>query len=199
MSDSVIAVDFHYEFENVFSPNADQYLIGQTNMVKNSENWGGGRYVTYWSPSISTGQGELIYRFDFPTQSRDIALKFRLASFNFGSSYGSIVLEGSNDGIAYFQIAANDTPSTIDNITFYSINLGANLIGTKQLYLKVSLDVVGWNIMAQFLRADNQDPNLNPIFSISENGAIAVPEPSVLMLISIAVIVFYTLHGHKKM
>ncbi len=198
-TNSSYGVDFHYEFETVFSPNADQYLIGQVNMMKVSE----GGQITYWCPTVSTGQGELIYKFDFPVVSNDINLKFRLSDFNFGSSYGDASVFGSVDGVSYNLISHLSTPGPpwpypSDDV-FFNYPLGSEFLGQDKLFLKVQLNVVNSNVMAQFLRSDGHPQNYyrpwfseTPIFSITVNGAIVVPEPSGLNLLLIAIFLYFT-------
>lgn len=173
------AIDFTYGFINVYSANADQYIISQTNVQKYSE--GGVSACKYWAPSISSGVGQLIYKFNFPSNSSNIHMMFWTATFDFGSStYGSLSVTGSPDGTNYYPLLNNPRGQGGAGI---DTNLGNQFLGTNQLYLKVEMNVVGWGIMSQWLRSDDTYPS--PIFSITQNS-LAVPEPSTYILIAIA-------------
>jgi hypothetical protein len=169
------AVDFYYEIANPYAPNAEEYLISQTNVTKISENYGGGQFVTYYAPSVQTGQGVMLYKFDFAAASSQISLKFRLSAFNFGSSFGDITLSGSKTGSDFSTIGSLPKPVNIDSFLVYDQAIGSEFTGSDILYLRVEMNVTSWNIMSQWLRHDTTDPSHTPIFTISVNY---VPEPS---------------------
>ena len=169
------AVDVYCEIANAYATNAEDYLISQTNVTKVSENYGGGTFVTYYAPSVQTGQGVMLYKFDFASPSSQIVLKFKLSAFNFGSSFGDILVSGSKNGTDYASIAALPKPANIDSFLNYDQAIGSEFTGTNAFFLKVEMNVTNWNIMSQWLRHDNTAPADTPIFSSSVNY---VPEQS---------------------
>lgn len=183
MAGSVNALDFHYEFMTVVSPNADQYLIGQSNMQKIQETmWPETYRVKYWGPTVSTGQGELDYLFSFSGLSESVFLKFSILGHDFGSSYGSGSAWASTDGVSYSLLA--DCPRS--TLVYYEQYLDPKFLGTNQLHLKILLNnynspTSGYT-MAQFCRTDLGAPQWDPPFLISETNVATVPEPSVLLM-----------------
>jgi len=139
--------------------------------------------VTYYAPSVSSGQGVMLYKFDFAAVSSQISLKFKLSAFNFGSSFGDIALSGSNNGSTYTTIASLPKRANIDSFLVFDQAIGSEFAGSDVLYLKVEMNVTSWNIMSQWLRHDTTDPSQTPIFAISVNY---VPEPSPTSLAVIA-------------
>lgn len=185
------ALDFHYDFMTVVSPNADQYLIGQSNMQKMQETmWPELYRVKYWGPTLSTGRGELIYLFPFTGLSESIFLKFSILGHNFGSLYGSGSAWASTDGINY-SLLADCQPS---HLLYFEQFVDSRFLGSSQFYLKIILDnynspTTGYT-MAQFCRTDLGAPQWDPPFSISETNLTVLPESKtwVISLIFLVII-----------
>jgi hypothetical protein len=183
----VNAADFYYEITNPYAPNAEDFLISQTLSSRRTENYGGGQFITYYSPSIGTGQGQLTYKFGFAELSDAITLSFKIYAANFGSSYGDINVKGSKNGIDYLDIASLPKPAGLYDFMDYNQTIGSDFAGSDEFYLKVEMNVVNNNILSQWLRHDNTAPADTPIFTISVNY---VPEPSNMTLAVMATVIF---------
>ncbi len=179
------AFDFSYGYKTVYDANADQYIIGTSNVRKYSE-WQSPP-VTYWGPTANNVTGLLTMRFDFATPTTLINLRADLAAYNLapygaGSGSGSSSLWASTDGSSWSLLMDNPTPSAVDSYKTYDQNVPANLLGTTSFYLQSRFLVQGAPNSsytdAQFSRsATNRTGN---VFQLNANIS-PVPEPTTIL------------------
>ncbi len=143
--------DFDYTMVNVYSANADQYVVSTTNAIKRLESGVG---VSYWCPA-TPGTGKVKMRFDFPSPVTETHL-FAMGVYaaNFGSnSYGQTSLWVSRDDVNWEQISACQRfPVSIDCVQYYDAPLPSSMIGATSLWIESRMNAIGWNILSQFLR-----------------------------------------------
>jgi len=196
---AVLAWDFSYGFQNVYSANADTYIVGQQNVTKVTE-WQTPPY-TYWGPTANDVQGLLTMRFDFLAPTTEIHLNAKITSFNTtgtsGFGYGSSSLWGSRDGSSWQLLLDNPTPpnGTFGSELTYNQDVPSSLIGSSSFWLQVQMQQTGASGIAkdaQFCRTDSSTPG-----NIFQLDVQLVPEPSALSLVVCAGLAALCLRGRK--
>jgi hypothetical protein len=164
--------DFQYGFLDVFSTNALQYVVGQTNVTQTAESGGPSDGVSYWCPINNGTPASLTMEFSFPQPTTAIFLKIGSEPvYNFGGGEtGTESLWGSKDGTNWIQLVNLPTPTGISADDQLTTNLPSSLIGANQIWIQDRMETSGLNIMAQFLRQDTSS-NTNNAFQLNANFA----------------------------
>jgi hypothetical protein len=177
--------DFQFGYQNVFSPNALNYVVQQQNIERTSE---GANGVTYWNPINAGSEAILTQEFTFPGPTTEIFLNATIATYNFGGSeVGSGSLWASTDDVNWVLLENAPTPSSLGTSYPYAADLPSSLLGADQIYIQAQLDTPTWDILAQFSRTgDSFNPNANDVFSLDANYATSsVPDAiSTLLLLA---------------
>jgi hypothetical protein len=178
------AWDFVYGYHDPYSANAQDYTVAQLNLQRTSEASDPEHGVSYWHPDGSSADASITYKFSFAQPTTTVYLFSHIATFDFGggnSGFGS--LWGSTDGSTWTLLMDAPKPAgRIDQGYFYDGNLPASLTGSSDLWIQARLQTSGWNIMAQFSRADTAA--VSPDFNIFQVNATLVPEPTSLSLMA---------------
>ena len=146
--------DYIFSYQNVYSPNALNYVVEQVNIQRTSEG-----AITYWNPASDGAEARLTQRFLFPYPTAQAFLHMEyIYAANFGIASGSGSLWGSIDGTNWVVLVDVPTPA-FDAGGAYSTNLPNSLLGSTQLWIQARLQTTGWNILAQFLRYDMSRTN----------------------------------------
>ncbi len=178
------AWDFSYGYQNVFSPNAMTYVVGQQNVSRFSE-WQTPP-ITYWGVSGNGVQGILTSRFDFAAPTAEIHLNCNLLAANWtggqGVGLGAASLWASKDGAAWQLLLNEPTPpnGTFGTFVNYNQDVPSSLYGATSFWLQVRLQESGTAsgyANAQFGRTDSSLPG-----NVFQLDAMVVPEPTTLGL-----------------
>jgi hypothetical protein len=171
---AVYAESFFYSYTNVFQPEADTYLVGQTNAQKINEG-----IVKYYAPIALDTPASLTYHFALANTITSATLKAHIASYNFGAgSQGFGSLWGSKDGSSWQLLMDAPTPGGIAAGYFYDQALPEDLLGDTDIWIQARIQSSGLDIMSQFSRTDDTVPS--EVFQFS---AETVPEPSTYALL----------------
>ena len=175
--------DFKYGYFDVYSSNAMQYVVGQTNIQISSESGNPPSGVCYWNPINNGQEADLTYRFTFAQPTTSIFLTAGIASYNFGGAeFGSGSLWASTNGDNWVMLLDAPTPSIIGLGYDFSTNLPSALTGASEIWIQARLNSSGWNIMAQFCRQDvaaNNGTGYNSGKNIFELDANFAPKLSI--------------------
>ena len=178
-----------YSFQDVYSSNALDYVVGQNNIQRTSENGNPSSGVSYWNPINNGENATLTFKFAFTQPTKSIYLNTYIGAYNFGGSYyGSDSLWASTDGANWVNLASPPTPSypgyPYGAGTNYDSYLPPFLIGSHEIWIQARLNTSSWNIMAQFCRQDTSWAT-NQIFALSGTTVESIPEPSTYALFGI--------------
>jgi hypothetical protein len=197
--------DFQFGFQNVFSPNASDYVVEQNNITTTSE---GGNGVSYWNPINAGTEATLIQEFTFPGPTTEIFLNATIATYNFGGGYvGSGSLWGSTDDVNWVLLENAPTPPypgyPFGWSSTYDSDLPTSLLGANHIYIQAQLNTPTWDILAQFSRTGQTgNPNASDIFNLDANYTISsVPDAmSTLSLLAIGfpILVFLSKAHYKR-
>jgi hypothetical protein len=180
--------DFQYSYQNVFSPNAMEYVVQEQNMQTVNEGASSSPAgVTYMCPIANGTEGILTQEFTFPQPTTAAFLNVNyiyMANFG-GGNYGNGSLWASPDGQNWQQLLNAPTPSDIAAGYIYDANLPASLLGSTQIWIQVQLETSGEDILAQYLRSWSSDQG----FELDANYATAVPESSTVSLFGIGLVI----------
>jgi hypothetical protein len=199
---------FTYGFQDVYSSNALEYIVGENNIQRTQEPITANTDVSYWNP-INNGQtSSLTFEFTFAQPTTSISLYATLASFNFGDGeFGSGSLWASTDGENWTLLMDAPTPAYPGyeyglGYTF-DANLPTPLIGATDIWIQAQLDTSGWDILSQFSRQDtaaNNGTGYNNGGNIFELDATLapVPEPSSAMLAVVGVVLLLAFRKVKN-
>jgi hypothetical protein len=184
---------FTYGYTTVNDSNAEQYIIGMSNVqiVDEPPPSEGGDGAEYWGPTEDNVTGLLTSEFTFSAPTSEIFLNAQLASFNFGPGVtGSSSLYGSTDGLTWTLLLDNPTPTSVDSYAYYDQDVPSTLLGTTTFFLQARLlesQPIGGDSLAQFSRG--APGNTQDAFDLDAN---VVPEPTTCALcIAGCVIVAY--------
>jgi hypothetical protein len=169
------AYDYQYEFWNVYSSNALDHVVEQTNIKRSLEGTDPNYGCSYWNPILSGQQARLSLKFEFERPTKDVYLHATMfTAFNGG--FGSLL--GSKNGIDWTQLM--DAPSSSDAGYTYSSLLPESLLGSSEIWIQGRLQTTSGNILAQFLRWDTRYASNQPPYNVFELKAnlVPVPEPS---------------------
>lgn len=183
--------DFQFGYQNVFSPNALDYVVQQQNIERTSE---GGNGVTYWNPINAGSEAILTQEFTFPGPITQIFLNATIATYNFGGNeVGNGSLWASTDDVNWVLLENAPTPPypgyPIGTSSTYDSDLPTSLLGANQIFIQAQLNTPTWDILAQFSRTgDSFNPNASDVFDLNANYATeSVPDAmSTLSLLTIA-------------
>ena len=169
--------DFTYEYDNVFSANADDYVHSVTNAGKVNES---GTY--YYQPlSGNTDPGVILYKFSFSEITEGAHLQAGISTFNWTPNSGEGWLYASNNGSDWTELTyvGPPAPSTA-HYGGYNSFLLPSVLGTKELWVKAELDTsVSYSRnTSQFSRGYAND---SPSFKVEVDLA---PEPGTMMLLA---------------
>jgi hypothetical protein len=162
--------DFQFGYHDVFSQNALNYVVQEQNIQRSSENGNPSDGVSYWNPINNGVEATLTQEFTFPGTTTQIFLNDGSEPvYNFGGgNYGTQSVWASTDGINWVQLVNLPPPSNISNDYFYDQDLPASLLGSDQIWIQDRMETWGWDIMAQYLRADTS-ANPNDVFDLDAN------------------------------
>ena len=154
-SEAQSSFDFQYGYEDVYSPNALNYIVQQQNIERSSEGGNPADGISYWNPINNGTPASLTQEFTFSGPTTEIFLNARLASFNFGGNeFGSGSLLASKDGVNWVLLENAPTQGVPQANYIYNQDLPSSLLGANQIYIQEQLNTSGWNILEQFSRAD---------------------------------------------
>jgi hypothetical protein len=164
--------DFNYSYQDVFSTNAEAFIVKRENVRKYRE-WQEPP-VTYWGPIASGKPGILTMKFDFPSGAREMFLKARLTAFNWRDIYGyygSSSLWASKDGTSWQMLLDCPPPLTGDDhirdLT-YNQPLPATFAGAESVWLQARMQE--WNehgrVVGQGQFSRNNPETLEEVFQL---------------------------------
>jgi hypothetical protein len=190
--------NFQYSFRDVYSLNALDYVVGENNIQRTSENGNPSNGISYWNPINNDQDANITFQFSFSQPTTSIYLNTYIGAYNFGgTSYGSDSLWASTDGINWENLATPPAPPAdypYNAGTNYASNLPQSLIGSSDIWIQARLFTTGSNIMAQFCRQDTSWAT-NKIFELN---AQTIPEPSTYALFGIGAIGMLMVMRRKK-
>jgi hypothetical protein len=98
--------------------------------------------VSYWGPTQNDVEGRLVYRFEFPTASREIRLRLVLSCFAdiedvAVQGRGAAAIEVSRDGIVWLSLCDNLSPPRWGADCFLDDNLPPAVLGTNTLWVRM--------------------------------------------------------------
>jgi hypothetical protein len=187
--------DFQFGYQNVFSPNALDYVVQQQNIERTSE---GGNGVSYWNPINAGTEAILTQEFTFSGPTTEIFLNATIATYNFGGgAVGNGSLWASTDDVNWALLENAPTPSypgyPYGTSSPYDADLPSSLLGADQIYIKAQLNTADADIFAQFSRTgDTGNPNASDIFDLDANYTTA-SVPDAMSTLSLLATVFLIL------
>ena len=184
-----------YSYQDVFSSNADEYVVSSSNIETTSE-----PNNDYLNPIVSGEEAQITYKFTLDAPITEAYLNTQLGMFNFGGASGSGSLWASTDDSNWQLLLNAPTPTTISEGYVYDQNLPSSLLGGDSIYIQTRLLSSGDNIFAQYSRTDDTYNAANPSFRIFTFKASTVPEPSASDIFGLGVIALLALcifHSEK--
>ncbi len=128
--------DFQFSYDNVFSPNAEDYVVSQSNIVKYLE----GNGTSFYCPAVTGTIATLRQYFPFGSASMRINMKARLTSWNYGPGVGYGSIWASLDGQQWVLVADNPLPTaSFLSDVFFDLDLPESVLGEDHLWLEVRL------------------------------------------------------------
>lgn len=140
------AYDYQYDFWNVYSANALDHVVEQTNIQRELEGTDPDYGCSYWSPILNGQQARLSLKFDFERPTAEVYLHAHMFTA-FNSGFGS--LWGSKDGTNWTQLM--DAPSSFPNPGAgytYSSLLPESLLGSSEIWIQGRLQTTSGNMNA---------------------------------------------------
>ena len=169
------AWNFSYGFQEVFAPNADQYLVQVVNAQKHAEGTPGPRF---WTPVQAGIPATLRYRFPFPAATSQVHVRAQCSVWNYSLGVGEGSLWASTDGTNWTRLFDNPVPppglpNGSGTSLVYDADLPASLLGSQELWLEVRMTRLGGSYPyggVQFCRRDTSyPPPSEPVFSVEAN------------------------------
>ncbi|MEZ6036731.1 MAG: hypothetical protein R3F29_04580 [Planctomycetota bacterium] len=132
--------NFEFEFDSVFEPQADQFLVQQTNAQKINE--GGG--ITFWTPVFTGIPATLRYHFPFGGDTTQIHVRAQMSVWNYSLGVGEGSYWASTDGTNWIQLFALQVPAPGlpmggGTSIHLDVDLPSSHIGTNELWLEARM------------------------------------------------------------
>jgi len=128
-------------FRTVLQADADLWLIESMGMRKWEEPFMQPP-VSYWGPAENGTESRLVYRFEFPSVSRNIHLRLVLSCFAESEDVnvqgrGAAALDVSGDGVTWVSLCDHLAPRRWGGDCFVDTDLPAEVLGTTSLWLRM--------------------------------------------------------------
>lgn len=175
--------------EMSFEGDYQTYLHNTVNAVVHHET-----SVTYWKPTTTGVNAEVVYRFPVGFEIREADLFAEIAAFGLFDDTATAYLDISTDGSNWTELINRTKDNNMPNASFASVDgsITPYVQGADEVWIRSRLYAERGSIYAQFMRTV---PNAAQFRGIRLH-ATAVPEPSSL---SVLVLGGLALAGWRKL
>lgn len=164
--------------EMSFDGDYQTYLHNTTNAVVHSET-----DVTYWKPSASSVDAEVVYRFPVGFEIAQAEIFAEIAAFGLFDASATAYLDISTDGTNWTELLNRTKDNNMPNASFAAIDgsITPYVQGADEVWIRSRLYAERSSIYAQFMRTVPDATQFRGI----RLSATAVPEPSALFIMLI--------------
>lgn len=137
----VDGASFRYGFRDINQPGADMFLVEASGMKKWRDTFMF-PVISYWAPEANDVVGTLVYRIDFPKQTKTLHLRAISDCWDFfrepgGMGRGVSALEVSPDGETWTVLVDAITPRRWGEGWLYDEDLDADFLGGTALWVRM--------------------------------------------------------------